>query len=317
MTEASQPDLSIVIVNWNTEQLLREVLQSVYSTLSAISAEVIVVDNGSTDGSPELTAREFPEAILISNSNNLGFAAANNQGFEIARGRHVLLLNSDTVVLGDTLAASVRYLDNHPKVGAMGCRVLNADRSMQRTCSQFPSPLNMFLLASGLWKLERPTALRRVFGRYQMIDWARDSERDVEVVSGCYLMLRCEVLKQVGPLDESFFFFGEETDLCRRIGSAGWSLRFAPVGEIIHYGGASARKLDHLRDLLLTDALVRINRKHNGVFAASVVWATLFGFNLSRALFWTVRALFQDEASERARHFRAVALGQLAGATGR
>lgn len=317
MTPDTRPDLSIVIVNWNTQQLLREVLQSVHQTQFAISAEVIVVDNGSADGSPEMTRGEFPGVILICNSENRGFSAANNQGFEVARGRHVLLLNSDTVVLGDVLAASVRYLDSHLNVGAMGCRVLNTDRTLQRTCSRFPGPMNMLLLTLGLWKLKWPAALRGVFGRYQMVDWERDSERDVEVVTGCYLMLRHQVLQQVGPLDESFFFFGEETDLCRRISDAGWSVRFAPVGEIIHHGSASARKLSYRRDILLTDALVRINRKHGGMLAASVVWATLFGFNLSRALFWTLRALFQSDVTDRARHFRAVARGQLTGATGR
>lgn len=317
MTNDTQPDLSIVIVNWNTWQLLQEVLQSVRETLSGITAEVIVVDNGSSDGSQEMAAREFPEVILIRNRDNRGFSAANNQGFEVARGRHVLMLNSDTVVLGDVLAASVRYLDEHGQVGAMGCRVLNTDRTMQRTCSRFPGPFNILLLTSGLWKLQRPAALRGWFGRYQMMDWARDSERDVEVISGCFLILRREVLQQVGFLDESFFFFGEETDLCRRIANAGWALRFAPVGEIVHHGSASARKLSHRRDLLLTDALVRINRKHNGACAAAVVWATLFGFNASRALYWTVCALVRTDVSERARHFRAVALGQLTGATGR
>lgn len=317
MTQERQADLSIVIVNWNTQQLLREVLQSIHETLSGITAEVIVIDNGSSDGSPEMMARAFPEVTLICNTQNRGFAAANNQGFEIARGRHVLLLNSDTIILGDVLAASVRYLDSHPRVGAMGCRVLNTDRTMQRTCSLFPGPLNMLLLTSGLWTLQRPSALRAVFGRYQMMDWARDSERDVEVVTGCYLMVRAEVLQQVGPLDETFFFFGEETDWCRRIASAGWAIRFAPVGEIIHHGSASARKLNHRRDLLLTDALVRLNRKHGGALAAAAVWTLLLGFNLSRALFWTCRAVIHSKAADRARHFRAVAHGQLTGATGR
>ncbi|MDO8312913.1 MAG: glycosyltransferase family 2 protein, partial [Sideroxyarcus sp.] len=276
------PDLSIVIVNWNTLDMLRDALASTYATLAGITAEVIVVDNASTDGSPDMVAREFPQAILLRNTDNRGFAAANNQGFALATGRHILLLNSDTIVLGDVLGASVRYLDAHPKVGAMGCRVLNADHTMQRTCSMWPSLLNLILLTSGLWKLPYP----RFLGRYQMMDWQRDTERAVDSISGCYLMLRRPVLDQIGPLDEAFFFFGEETDWCRRMRAAGWQLMFAPVGEIVHYGSGSARKLNHKRDLTLTDAMVRLHRKHDGPMAAAVAWSILFSFNLSRAIFW-------------------------------
>ena len=302
-------DLSIVIVNWNTLQMLREVLTSVEGGRGDLRLQVLVVDNASTDGSPEMVAEEFPQAVLIRNAENRGFAAANNQGFEVATGRHILLLNSDTIVLGDVLPASVRYLDAHPKVGAMGCRVLNTDRTMQRTCSMWPGFLNLALLTSGLWKLSWP----RFLGRYHMTDWQRDSERSVEVISGCYLMLRREVLEEVGPLDEAFFFFGEETDWCRRMRDAGWELRFAPVGEIVHHGGGSVRKLNHKRDVMLTDAMVRLNRKHSGAFAGAAVWALLFGFNLSRAAFWGLRSAVQHRSAhqERARHFRNVVAGQL------
>jgi GT2 family glycosyltransferase len=256
-----------------------------------------------------MVAEEFPQVMLIRNAENRGFAAANNQGFEVATGRHILLLNSDTIVLGDVLPASVRYLDAHPQVGAMGCRVLNTDGTMQRTCSMWPGFLNLALLTSGLWKLSWP----RFLGRYHMTDWQRDSEREVEVISGCYLMLRREVLEQVGPLDESFFFFGEETDWCRRMRDAGWELRFAPVGEIVHHGSASVRKLNHKRDVMLTDAMVRLNRKHSGPVAGAAVWSLLFGFNLSRAAFWGLSSVLRRQSAhgERARHFLRIVRGQL------
>ena len=310
------PDLSVVIVNWNTIDLLRDVLASVVANPGGITSQIIVVDNASTDGSADMVAAEFPQTLLIRNTENRGFAAANNQGFAPATGRHILLLNSDTIVLGDVLGASVRYLDANPDVGAMGCRVLNLDRSMQRTCSMWPSLPNLILLTSGAWKLRWPRVLGRVLGRYQMMDWARDSERSVECISGCYLMLRRAVLEQVGPLDEAFFFFGEETDWCRRMRDAGWRLMFVPVGEIVHYGSASARKLNHRRDLLLTDAMVRLQRKHGGRAAGAAAWGILFGFNVSRAVFWTLRARVQRRPqsrasanAERAHHFRAVVAG--------
>jgi GT2 family glycosyltransferase len=303
------PDLSIVIVNWNTLGMLREVLASVEAGRGDLRLQVIVVDNASTDGSPDMVAEEFPQAELIRNAENRGFAAANNQGFAVATGRHILLLNSDTLVLGEVLPASVRYLDAHPRVGAMGCRVLNTDGTMQRTCSMWPGPLNLALLTSGLWKLPWP----RFLGRYHMTDWQRDSERVVEVVSGCYMMLRREVLEEVGALDEDFYFYGEETDWCRRMREAGGELRFAPVGEIIHHGSGSVRKLNHKRDVMLTDAMVRLNRKHGGRVAGAAAWMILFAFNLSRAAFWGLRAALQRRpvAHERARHFRNVVAGQL------
>ncbi len=304
MTAAMPPDLSVVIVNWNTLEMLRDVLGSVFAHAGGLGLQVIVVDNASEDGSADMVAAEFPQAALIRNTGNRGFAAANNQGFALATGRHILLLNSDTLVLGDVLAASVAWLDAHPRAGAMGCRVLNTDGSMQPTCSMFPGPLNLVLLGSGLWRLRWPPVL----GRYRMTGWQRDSFRQVEVISGCYLMLRREVLDRIGPLDEDFFFFGEETDWCRRMHDAGWELWFAPVGEIVHHGSVSARKLSHRRDVLLTEALVRLNRKHGGPLRGALAWGILFGFNLSRAAFWGLRAALGRRPAEadRARHFRRV-----------
>lgn len=308
MTSSTEPVLSIVIINWNTIDLLRDCLTSVFLHTSGRTPpawlETIVVDNASGDGSADMVAQQFPQVRLIINTENRGFAAANNQGFEIARGRYILLLNSDTIVLGSVLQASVSWLESRPEVAAMGCRVLNPDRSMQLTCAMWPSLTNLALLATGLWKLPYPKFL----GRYQMTHWGRDDERIVDTISGCYLLVRRKVVDQVGPLDEDFFFFGEETDWCRRMRDAGWTLWFAPVGEIIHYGSASARKLNHRRDVLLTNALVRLHRKHEGPIAAAAAWSILFGFNLSRAFFWSVWPLKVGHvnAQERARHFRRV-----------
>lgn len=297
-------DLSIVIVNWNTVDMTRDCLASIYENTFGISYEVIVVDNASEDGSGEMISKEFSQAKLIQNSENFGFAKANNQGFQIAKGRHILLLNSDTLVHGDVIARSVQWLDAHPDAAAMGCRVLNGDGSVQRTCSMYPSLLNQLLLSSGLWKLSWPKFL----GRGQMVHWSRDDERDVEVISGCYLLVRRRVIDEVGMLDDSFFFFGEETDWCLRMRLAGWRLVFSPVGEITHFGSVSAKKLNHKRDILLTEAKVHLHRKHSGVLAASVIWLNALLFNGSRALFWSIYSLFRKEARNRANHFCQVTL---------
>lgn len=301
MTSASC-DLSILIINWNTLEMLRDVLRSTFDNLDALDAEVIVVDNASSDGSADMVAAEFPQAVLVRNTENTGFAAANNQAMDLARGRYFLLLNSDTIVHGDVLARSLAYMEDHADVGAMGCRVLNTDGSVQYTCSSFPGILNLLLLTSGLWKLPGP----KFFDRYQMTYWKRDDERPVDVVSGCYLLTRRDVVDAVGQLDEAFFFFGEETDWCKRMRDAGWKLMFAPVGEITHHGGGSVRKLNHKRDVMLTEATVRLHRKHNGWPGAAAAWTILAGFNFSRAVYWSARSLISPAARERARHFRRI-----------
>jgi Predicted glycosyltransferases len=300
-------DLSIVVVSYNTREMTRECLASVFANAGSLALQVIVVDNDSRDGSVEMIRAEFPQVELIANDQNRGFAAANNQGFRLARGEFVLLLNSDTVVLGDVLSASVRYMREHPRAGAFGCRVLNTDRTTQPTCSGYPTLGRLALQASGLDRL-----MPRLLDRYLLRHWQRDSEREVEVISGCYLMVRRQVIEQVGGLDEQFFFFGEETDWCRRIARAGWQLRFAPVGEIIHHGGGSVRKLNYRRDVMLTAALVRLHRKNGGRLAALAAFLILFGFNLSRMLWWSGWALAAASARERAAHFRQVVGSSLA-----
>lgn len=299
-----RPDLSIVIVNWNTIGILRDCLKSVFDNLGSRETEVIVVDNASTDGSPAMVESEFPAVSLIKNKDNRGFAAANNQGFEIAKGRHILLLNSDTIVHGDVLDKSVQYMDDHPDIGAFSCRVLNPDGTMQPNTSQFPSLLNLVILLTGLWRLKSIP----FFDRYRMLNWDRLDARNVEVVAGCYMMVNAKALAEIGPLDENFFFFGEETDWCVRFREAGWRVHCAPVGEITHLGGGSAKKLNHKRDVMLTEATIRLHRKHRGAVSAFFAWLLLFGFNLSRSIFWSLASLVapSKHRRERGEHFRKV-----------
>ena len=299
--------LSIIIVNWNGKTLLCDCLESLLPRIDDEQVEVIVVDNGSSDGSPERIASEFPHVELISNPDNRGFAAANNQGFRIARGEYVLLLNNDTLVHGTVIADSCEYLDNHADVAVMGCRVLNSDGSLQLTCSQFPSFLNLTLLTSGLWKLPWP----RFLGRYQMQHWERNDERNVDTVSGCYMMVRRSAIDEVGVLDERFFFFGEETDWCLRFRQIGWGVVFAPVGNITHFGSVSARRHNHKLDIMLSNAMVKLHEKHHGKVSAIAIWLLLFFFNASRACYWYLKSSLVKNADdrERCRHFSGVVKG--------
>lgn len=308
MTDAASagagPDLSIVIVSWNTRGMLRECLRTVAAGAAPLAAETIVVDNASTDGSPAMVAAEFPAVRLIRNARNVGFAAANNQGFEVARGDFVLLLNSDTLVHGDVLAAAVAHLRRNPDIGVFGPRVLNADGTVQPSATGWPGLLDLLVMTAGLDRCGLPG----VFDRYRMRRADRTRAADVAVVSGCAMFVRAAAMAQVGPLDTDFFFYGEETDWCRRFRAAGWRVAYAPVGDITHYGGGSVRRLDHRRDVMLTEATIRLHAKHGGPWAAAACRAILSVFNLSRAVLWTAVSLgtATERARARARHFRRV-----------
>lgn len=252
-------DVSIIIVSWNTRDILHRCLQSVYEQTDEITFEVIVIDNASSDGSAEMVEREFAQVRLIKNTENRGFAAANNQGAEIARGRYLLLLNSDTIVLDNAIGKTVKFADEYSEAGVVGCRVLNPDRTLQPTGFMFPSALNMLLAASYLYKL---FPRHKFFGREQMTCWGRDDVREVDVVTGCFMLARREAIEQVGMMDESFFMYGEETDWCWRFKKAGWQNLFYPGAEIIHLGGQSTRQVKPQMILQLKAGLLRFIRKH-------------------------------------------------------
>jgi len=297
-------DLSIIIINWNTRNMLRDCLHSVYDNAPSSAFEILVVDNASTDGSSEMVSREFPKVRLLCNSRNVGFAAANNRAMKVAGGSYLLLLNSDTLVHGDVLEQSLEFMRSNSQVGAMGCRVLNADGSLQHSTSQFPSLLNLLLQTCALDRVSYVPFLQR----YRMLNWNRDTARSVDTISGCFMMVRSKCIEEVGLLDDNFFFFGEETDWCRRIRIAGWGVTFAPVGEITHFGGGSSGALNHKRDLMLTEATVRLHRKNSGRLMASLIFILLTGFNASRLVFWWLSAKVTDKKdhSDRMKHFLGV-----------
>jgi GT2 family glycosyltransferase len=306
-TDKNPPDVSVVVISYNTREMTRACISSVYLNVGNLRSEVIVVDNNSQDGSISMVRDEFPDTLVIANDANLGFARANNQGFRIAQGKYVLLLNSDTIILGDVLQQSVSYMEAQDDVGAMGCRVLNTDRTMQPTCSGYPTLARLLLMTLGLDRLPG----LKVYDSYLLRGWQRDTERDVEVISGCYLLVRRKIIDQIGGLDENFFFFGEETDWCLQMRNAGWRLKFSPVGEIVHHGGGSVKKLNYRRDVMLTEATIRLHKKNDGLLAAIVVFLILAAFNWSRAIMWTACAVMRPGCSARATHFREVAANTL------
>lgn len=272
-------DLTIVIVSWNTCDILRDCLCSAYGQMADLECEVIVVDNASADDSVQMVKREFPDVCVIANTENRGFAGANNQGMAIAQGRYVLLLNSDTIVQEGALAQTVIFADAHPEAAVVGCRVLNADRTLQASCFMFPSVLNMVLSTTYLYKI---FAKNRFFGRERMTWWDKNDARAVDVISGCFMLVRQEAMKQVGLMDDSFFMYAEETDWCYRFKKAGWKNLYTPEGRIIHLGGQSTALVSAPMTAQLRLSILKFVRKHRSL---PVYWMSCMVI----ALFFLVR----------------------------
>ena len=282
-------DVSVIIVSWNTQDILRNCLRSIYEQGGDVDFEVIVIDNASTDGSAEMVRKDFPQVILIENSENRGFAAANNQGIAIIKGRYVLLLNSDTIILDNAIDKTLYFADAHPESAVVGCRVLNPDRTLQRTCFMFPSILNMLLSSTYLYKL---FPKNKFFGREQMAWWDRSDVREVEVVTGCFMLIRQKAIQQVGTMDEQFFMYGEETDLCYRFRQAGWKVMFTPVCEIIHLGGQSSRQKRSKMILQLRGSILLFMKKHNSSLKYALACLLVALFFFLRVPYWLLRAVF-------------------------
>jgi GT2 family glycosyltransferase len=229
-------DVSIIIVNWNTVDILRGCLSSVYLQTHDISYELLVVDNASSDGSAEMVKQEFPQVTLIANAENRGFAAANNQGMQIATGRYVLLLNPDTIILDGAIQKSVEFADKYPDIGVLGCQVWLNDHEIQKTCFAFPTIWGALVQETGLLRMFPHS---RIFGRAYYGWWDRKSQMDVDVVSGMFMLVRQEAIQEVGLMDEDYFVYAEETDWCYRFWKAGWRCVFTPVARIIHLDGGS------------------------------------------------------------------------------
>lgn len=233
-------DVSIIIVNYKTRQLTLDCLASVYASQTSYHYEVIVIDNASHDSSVEAIRELYPDVQLIANQNNTGFAVANNQGLEVAKGRYILLLNSDTVVQPDTLHTMIYFMDRHPEMGASGCKVILPDGSLDKACKRgFPTPSASFYYAFGISRLfpDRPK-----FNQYQLGHLSPDDEYPVDCLVGAFMLVRRETIEQVGGLDETFFMYGEDIDWCYRIKEAGWGIFYYPRTYIVHYKGGSARR---------------------------------------------------------------------------
>jgi GT2 family glycosyltransferase len=230
--------LSIVILCWNDQKVIRECLASIYATTHLSEFEVLVSDNGSTDGSIEMIGRDFPQVRVIENGRNLRFAKGNNVAIAASRGEYVLILNPDTIIHEQTLDRLIAFADKHPEAGAFGCRVLNPDGTDQRCSRPLPTIRSEWFRALGLaW-------LGQIFewahaGEYAK--WKGDLERPVGWLAGCFILVRGELLKRIGGFDERFFYYFEDTDLCHRIWNEGCQIIYTPSWSITHLGGQSTK----------------------------------------------------------------------------
>ena len=231
--------VSVVIVNWKTPELLARCLDSIAQDSRCEQLELIVVDNASGDGSVEMLRKNYPNVVVVANNENVGFSRACNQVIPDAKGEYLLLLNPDTVVEKNAISVLADFMASHPDCGAAGPKVVNMDGTLQHACRRsFPTPEAAFYRVTYLSRLfpNNPT-----FSKYNL-SWANpDEELEVDALSGSAMMVRADVIKQVGLLDEDIFMFGEDIDWCWRIKQASWKVLYTPSCVVQHVHGAASR----------------------------------------------------------------------------
>jgi hypothetical protein len=288
-------DISIIIVSFNTRDVLRQSLQSILREIGNLNIEVFIVDNNSRDDSVEMVQAEFPFVQVLTSEINLGFGAANNVALEQARGKYIVLLNSDAFLCANSLLRAFQHMDEHPKTGLAGGRLMGRDSAWQPSARMFPSVLSDFLAVSGLaYRFNKS----RFFG-FSDRTWADPLEpAEVDWVPGAFSIIRSNALRQVGFFDPNFFLYSEEVDLCRRIKKAGFTIMYWPDIEVIHIGGESSRQINSMEMSSAGAQLIRWRmrstllyyRKHHG----SAAWRV----KMLEWLFYRLTALRNSLSSD-------------------
>ena len=260
-------DLSIIIVSWNVQDLLRQCLASVDAGRGNLELEVIVVENASSDGSAEMVAADFPWVELILQKENVGFTRGNNQGIARATGRYLLLLNPDTKVLGQALIQMVDWMDSEATVGALGPQLLFPDGSVQSSRRRFPTLATGFFESTWLQSI----APRSITRHSYVMDRPDDAVTEVDWVMGACLMVRREACEQVGPLDEGYFMYSEEMEWQRRIKDAGWRVIYYPPAQVVHHEGKSSEQAVAQRHIHFQRSKLRYYRQVHGRSAAGAL----------------------------------------------
>jgi len=271
------PMLSIVLVCWNNDSYLDACLKSLYETGLRNDFDIVVVDNGSTDGSQQMLVEKYPAVRIIQNTRNVGLGKASNQGIENTRGKYILLLNNDTIVNGQSFDEMIEFLEQNPGTGAIGGKLLNPDGSTQAGYNYFPSLFQEFLVATRLGELIRP-------GYPAVMD--ADEIRSVDWMGSACLMVRRSALDQVGLLDEGYFIYGDETDLQYRLKKAGWDVYYLPDATTIHFGG---RSMDRWRRRkMVYRGKMLFYQNHYGVLQTFFLRVLLGVLSVAKALVWAL-----------------------------
>jgi N-acetylglucosaminyl-diphospho-decaprenol L-rhamnosyltransferase len=278
------PELSIIIVTWNSRSDIERCLGSIAESGTVTPVEIIVVDNASRDETAAFVRKGFSGVELLVNETNTGFAAGNNRGLDAARGQFLLLLNPDTYVHAGAFDTLVTFMKEHPQVWACGPPVFNADGSPQRTGVRFPGLWNM--LVESLF-LDRVFPRTRVFGGHKELYREPGLPRKVDYVQGSCLLVRRKAMEQVGMLDEGFFMYFEETDWCRRMKEAGGEVLYVPGPGIVHYGGGTTGHYDERRLMSYHRSILRFYRKHHAAPAGVVLRLVLVFRSIIRIAVWS------------------------------
>lgn len=253
-------DLSIIIVNYNTREILRRCLRSIRGRDHGVAIQVVVVDNASRDNSTAMVRKEFPEITLLVNEQNLGFSAGNNRGIPYCSGEFILLLNSDTLVLPGTLERMVAFARENHDAGILGCKLIRPNGELDWACRRgFPTPMVALFKLLGF---HRVFPRSRLFGRYNMTYLDPHRTYEVDSVVGAFMMIRRTVLDTVKGLDEDFFMYGEDLDLCFRAKEAGYRVFYVGQNQVIHIKGASSRKESFRMNYHFHRAMILFHRKH-------------------------------------------------------
>jgi GT2 family glycosyltransferase len=286
-------DMSIVLVCWNNKAYLDPCLKSLYEGGLKSSFDVIVVDNGSTDGSQQMLAEKYPDVMLIQNERNVGLGKASNQGIEATNGRYVLLLNNDTLVNGPALDVLVEYLDAHPEAGATAGKLLNPDNSFQSGFAPFSTLLEEFLIVTHIGEMLWPG--------YPSHGDSNEIKETGWMSSAC-LLVRRAALDQIGLLDENYFIYGDEADLQYRLNKAGWKVVFLPNSSIIHFGGRSMDRWK--RRKMVYRGKMMFYRKNYGFLSTLLLRLLFFIMSLLKLLVWCVGFLVPSRNDQAKKELR-------------
>ncbi len=276
--------LSILIVNWNTGELLCECIRSIEITVGREACEVIVVDNASTDSSQQMVTSQFPWVEIIQCEMNLGFARANNLAVKKSSCEYILLLNPDTVLHVDSVNKLIALLDLNAAIGIVGPRMVNQDGSLQ--ISAYPEPT----LIREAWRLFHLDWLIPL-SRYPSDFWKWQQPQLVDIVTGACLLLRREIYESIGLFDEQFFVYSEEVDFCKRVKNAGWLIYYLPSSLVVHYGACSTRQVEESMFLELYKNKIKYFRKNSGNIAAYIYKRILWTASCARLIFTITRLL--------------------------